>query len=125
MALNTRMLGYIFLGGVLGTMLRYLIFEVIQTMAEFPTYELIALFIVNMLGAFFLGITARYPYFQLETCRNLWGVGFAGAFTTMSAVTMFIDFQGFSWEIAVMLLAGVVVYGFGFELGRRAAKKQS
>jgi CrcB protein len=119
------MLGYIFLGGVLGTMLRYLIFEVIQTMAEFPTYELIALFIVNMLGAFFLGITARYPYFQLETCRNLWGVGFAGAFTTMSAVTMFIDFQGFSWEIAVMLLAGVVVYGFGFELGRRAAKKQS
>lgn len=125
MALNTRMLGYIFLGGVLGTMLRYLIFEVIQTMAEYPTYELIALFIVNMLGAFFLGITARYPYFQLETCRNLWGVGFAGAFTTLSAVTMFIDFQGFSWEIAVMLLAGVVVYGFGFELGRRAAKKQS
>ena len=119
---NRTLIGYVFLGGVLGTMLRYLIFEVIAGMAEYPTYELIALYVVNLLGAFFLGITARYPYFQLETCRNLWGVGFAGSFTTLSAVTMFIDREGLGWNIAMMLVLGVVVYGIGYWLGRKAAK---
>lgn len=123
MAHNRILFGYVFLGGVLGTMLRYLLFELIATLAEYPTYELIALFVVNLLGAFFLGVTARYPYFQLETCRNLWGVGFAGAFTTMSAVTLFIDFEGFGIEIALMLLLGFLLYWAGFTIGRRAAKR--
>ena len=114
------MLGYIFIGGALGTMIRYLIFTLSIGLAEYPTYELIALFIVNLLGAFFLGITARHPYFQLESCRNLWGVGFAGSFTTMSALTMFIDYQGLSWEIGAMLVLGVLLYGLGYRIGRKA-----
>ena len=124
MALNSRMLGYIFLGGMLGTMLRFMIHELIAGMAEYPTYELIALSIVNLLGALFLGFTARYPYFQLETCRNLWAVGFAGSFTTLSAVTLFIDAEGFSWEIVAMLLGGVIFYGIGYRVGRKLASKK-
>jgi fluoride ion exporter CrcB/FEX len=123
--IKAKLLGYVFLGGVLGTMLRYLIFEAMAGLANYPTYELIALFIVNLTGAFFLGITARYPYFQLETCRNLWGVGFAGSFTTMSALTLWIDYQGLSVEVIAMLAAGFALYWFGFEIGRKAARRQS
>jgi len=123
--IKAKLLGYVFLGGVLGTMLRYLIFEAMAGLASYPTYELIALFIVNLTGAFFLGLTARYPYFQLETCRNLWGVGFAGSFTTMSALTLWIDYQGLGVEVVAMLAAGFGLYWFGFELGRKAARRQS
>ena len=125
MPIKAKLLGYVFLGGVLGTMLRYLIFEAIAGLASYPTYELIALFIVNLTGAFFLGITARYPYFQSEVCRNLWGVGFAGSFTTMSALTLWIEYQGPSIQVAAMLAAGFALYWAGFELGRKAARRQS
>ena len=125
MPIKAKLLSYVFLGGVLGTMLRYLIFEAMAGLASYPTYELIALFIVNLSGAFFLGLTARYPYFQLETCRNLWGVGFAGSFTTMSALTLWIDYQGLGVEVVAMLAAGFGLYWFGFELGRKAARRQS
>lgn len=121
---NWRMLGYVFLGGSLGTMLRYLIFELINESISYPTGELIAIFIVNLIGSYFLGLTARHPYFQFEWCRNLWGVGFAGGFTTMSAVTLFVDYNSLTYEFAVMLFAGVVLYGVGFRQGRRAAKKR-
>lgn len=122
---NWRMLGYVFLGGSLGTMLRYLLFEVINETFEYPTGELIALFVVNLLGSYFMGLTARHPYFQTEWCRNLWGVGFAGGFTTMSAVTLFIDYNFLTYEFAIMLFAGVVLYGIGYRQGRRKAKKVS
>lgn len=121
---NWRMLGYVFLGGTLGTMLRYLIFELINESISYPTGELIAIFIVNLIGSYFLGLTARHPYFQFEWCRNLWGVGFAGGFTTMSAVTLFVDYNFLTYEFAVMLFAGVILYGVGFRQGRIAAKKR-
>ncbi len=121
---NWRMLGYVFLGGSLGTMLRYLIFEVINLNFDYPVGELTAIFVVNMIGSYFLGLTARHPYFQLEWCRNLWGVGFAGGFTTMSAVTLFVDYNFLTYEFAVMLLGGVMLYGIGYHQGRRVAKKR-
>ncbi len=122
---NWRMLGYVFLGGTLGTMLRYLIFELINESISYPTGELIAIFIVNLIGSYFLGLTARHPYFQFEWCRNLWGVGFAGGFTTMSAVTLFVDYNFLTSEFAIMLFAGVILYGIGYRQGRRVAKKRA
>ena len=83
---NWRMAGYVFIGGALGTMLRYFLSEAISVTAEFPTGELIALTTINLLGAHFLGLTARLPYFQTLWCKWLWAYGFAGGFTTMSAV---------------------------------------
>jgi fluoride ion exporter CrcB/FEX len=105
-------------------MLRYLIFELIALQQAYPMAELIAIFLVNMLGSLFLGITARAPYFQQESCRNLWGLGFAGGFTTMSAVTLFIDSQSLTWEFAVMLFGGVAMYGIGFKVGKQLAKEE-
>ena len=124
MSAKLNMVGYVFLGGALGTMLRYLIFELMALQQAYPLAELTAIFLVNMLGSLFLGITARHPYFQTETCRNLWGLGFAGGFTTMSAVTLLIDYQGLSWEFAVMLFGGVFMYGVGYRVGRQLAKEQ-
>jgi fluoride exporter len=117
------MVGYVFLGGALGTMLRYLISELINLNIDYPSGELIAMTVVNLLGAYFLGLTAKYPYFQSLGCKNLWAYGFAGGFTTMSAVTLFIDSQGLSWEIAAMMFVGVLAYGIGYRQGRLAAKK--
>jgi fluoride ion exporter CrcB/FEX len=124
MSAKLKMVGYVFLGGALGTMLRYLLFELIALQQAYPLAELTAIFLVNMLGSLFLGITARAPYFQTETCRNLWGLGFAGGFTTMSAVTLLIDYQGLTWEFAVMLFGGVFMYGAGYRVGRQLAKEQ-
>jgi fluoride ion exporter CrcB/FEX len=124
MSAKLNMVGYVFLGGALGTMLRYLLFELIALQQSYPMAELTAIFLVNMLGSVFLGITARAPYFQTETCRNLWGLGFAGGFTTMSAVTLLIDYQGLTWEFAVMLFGGVFMYGVGYRVGRQLAKEQ-
>jgi len=124
MSAKLKMVGYVFLGGALGTMLRYLIFELIALQQAYPMAELTAIFLVNMLGSLFLGITARAPYFQTETCRNLWGLGFAGGFTTMSAVTLLIDYQGLTWEFAVMLFGGVFMYGVGYRVGRQLTKEQ-
>lgn len=125
MSSNLKMIGYVFLGGALGTMLRYLIFELIALQQAYPAAELTAIFLVNMLGSFFLGLTAKHPYFQLESCRNLWGLGFAGGFTTMSAVTLYIDYQSLTWEFAVMLFGGLVFYGIGHRFGRQLAKERS
>jgi len=122
---SMKMAGYVFLGGALGSMLRYLLSEVISLNAEFPTSELIALTTVNLLGAYFLGLTARLPYFQTLWCKWLWAYGFAGGFTTMSAVTLFIDIHGLTWEIFAMLLAGVAVYGAGWHQGRRVQQRQT
>jgi fluoride exporter len=120
---NWRMVGYVFVGGALGTMLRYLISEVISLNIAYPSGELIAITVVNMLGAYLLGLAAKLPYFQSFFCKNLWAHGFAGGFTTMSAVTLFIDSQGLSWEIAAMMFFGVLAYGIGYRQGRLAAKE--
>ncbi len=124
MPFNAKSLGFVFLGGVIGTMLRYLIFEAMGPLSSQPTLELVALFIVNLTGTFFLGLTARYPYFQTDIRRNLWGVGFAGSFTTMSAVTLWIESQNSSREVIFMLAAGFALYWAGFEVGRKLARKQ-
>jgi fluoride ion exporter CrcB/FEX len=123
MSANWRMVGYVFLGGALGTILRYLIFELIALQQVYPAAELTAIFLVNMMGSLFLGITARAPVFQTDATKNFWGLGFAGGFTTMSAVSLFVDYQGLTWEFAVMLFGGVFMYGLGFRVGKQLAKE--
>ena len=117
------MVGYVFLGGALGTMLRYLLSDLISLNFDYPSGELIALTVVNLIGAYVLGLAAKMPFFQSFFCRNFLAAGFAGGFTTMSAVTLFIDSQGLGWEIGAMMFFGVLAYGIGYRQGRLAAKK--
>ena len=43
----------------------------------------------------------------------------------MSALTVFIDSEGLSPEIALMLFVGVICYAIGWHQGRRAAKRRA
>jgi CrcB protein len=125
MSFKARMLGYLFLGGALGSMARYVVFEAMQAGFTSPQAELFALSFVNLTGSWFLGLSARYPGLQSPWCRNLWGLGFAGGFTTMSGITLFVDSQGLSWPIALMLFAGLLSYGIGFRQGQWFSRRQA
>lgn len=118
-----RKIAYVFLGGFLGTLARYFISEAILSADPSELGELTWLYVVNLLGAFFFGVIAKHPFFASENRRNLWGVGFAGGFTTMSAVTTFVDYHGLlnAW-VGLMMLFGLGVYGAGYRLGRLEAK---
>lgn len=123
MTLNWRRVGYVFLGGSLGTMLRIFVAELAALNLSGQTAEFVYLFVVNLLGAFALGVMAKHPYFTRQSCRDLWGVGFAGAFTTMSAVSYLITVGGNWWLISGMAVSGLLLYAIGFRIGRRAARR--
>ena len=115
--------GYIFLGGALGAMARYMLMEL--AIINFPNEigQLISLFVVNLLGAYLLGLTMRHPRFN-DWCKSLWGTGFAGGFTTMSGVTVFMAVTDLDEWIWGMLLAGFMAFSIGFRQGRIAKRKQ-
>jgi fluoride exporter len=123
MTLNWRRVGYVFLGGSLGTMLRIFIADLAKLNLSGQTAEYVYLFVVNLAGAFALGVMAKHPYFTRQSCRDLWAVGFAGGFTTMSAVSVLIEGDGIWWLILTMTGAAIVLYGIGFRIGRRIAKR--
>ena len=125
MAISFRVMGYIFIGGALGSMARYLIFELSNSTFRNAIAELITLSVVNIAGAYFLGLANKHPYFQSVFCKNIWAVGFAGGFTTMSGVTLFMAMENFDSWIWLMLGIGFIAYRFGLRHGRNFAKKES
>ncbi len=78
------MIAYIALGGILGTLARYLVQGVIQTRAgAFPTGTLA----INIAGSLLLGFIVRFATGSALVSPELRGgltIGFCGAFTTMS-----------------------------------------
>ena len=91
------MIAYITLGGIVGTLARYLVQGVIQTRAgAFPAGTLA----INIAGSFLLGFIARYATGSTVVSPELRGgltIGFCGAFTTMST---------FSYETIALLQDG-------------------
>lgn len=79
------MLGYIALGGLIGTIARYLVQGWIQgARSEFPVGTLL----VNVVGSFLVGFVIRYGTGAALLSPELRAgltIGFCGAFTTMSA----------------------------------------
>lgn len=71
-------------GGVLGTLSRYKLSTVINSKnkGKFP----LGIFLVNMLGAFLLGLVLKYG--NDKNVYTLLGDGFLGAFTTFSTFMM-------------------------------------
>lgn len=74
--------------------------------------QLAALFVVNLLGSAFLGYANASKRFQSDAAGSFWKVGFAGGFTTMSALALITTpFQPASILVAAtMMLTGVAVY---------------
>lgn len=125
MLANWRVAGLVFLGGAIGSMLRHVLHDYIAGFFEFPQSEIIALSVVNLLGSYFLGLVTRHPLFFGNMRQAFFGTGFAGGFTTMSAVTMFIVVEDLTSDIALMLFGAVICFAAGWHQGRRAAKKRA
>lgn len=123
MTLDWRRVGYVFLGGSLGSMLRISVADLARLNLSGHSAEYVYLFVVNLMGAFALGIMAKHPYFAPPSRRDLWAMGFAGGFTTMSAVSVIIEGDGIWWLILTMMGTAIVLYGIGFRIGRRFAKR--
>lgn len=112
-----RVLLLTFLGGALGTALRYgLSLAVADT--------LLVLFAVNLLGAAALGWFNGDDRFFTDERRAFWSVGFAGGFTTMSGVSMFLFFGFFSISAPLIWVALMFALGFGaYWLALNSAQK--
>ncbi len=78
------MIAYIALGGIFGTVARYLVQGVIQTRSgAFPSGTLA----INIAGSLLLGFIVRFATGSTVVSPELRGgltIGFCGAFTTMS-----------------------------------------
>ena len=78
------MITYITVGGILGTLARYLVQGALQTRAGgFPTGTLA----INLVGSFLIGFIMRFATGSTVVSPELRGgltIGFCGAFTTMS-----------------------------------------
>ena len=78
------MIAYIVLGGILGTLARYVLQGALQTRGgAFPTGTLA----INLAGSFLIGFIMRFATGSTVVTPELRGgltIGFCGAFTTMS-----------------------------------------
>jgi CrcB protein len=101
-----------FFGGAIGTLLRWLISENNSTLT--------ALWIVNVSGAILVGVFAGHIWFKTESRRAFWSTGFAGGFTTMSAVAILPLSPGFdAVSVAAMVFVGLAGYWLGQKIGAR------
>jgi CrcB protein len=82
---SKQLLPLLFIGGALGTSLRYTIEILFGTM---PQGQILVTSIVNLLGAALLGFVSAHKYFSGTTKQSFWGVGFLGGFTTMSGLAV-------------------------------------
>jgi len=101
-----------FSGGALGSLLRFAIAEVNST--------LVALWIVNILGALFVGFFAGHKWFKTESRRAFFSTGLAGGFTTMSAIAILPLGPNFdAISIGAMVAVGMAAYWLGLKIGSR------
>jgi CrcB protein len=111
----------VFIGGGLGSLARYLIGSGLEVTVGSATAGMLSLFLVNVAGAFFLGIVSFHPFFANEKKKSFWGSGFAGGFTTMSGVALFVYQQSSVTITSVMFALGFFAFAAGVALGKKEA----
>ena len=119
MKASLQNLALVFLGGAIGTAARYAVSVTVPALGM--------LFFVNLLGAAFLGLVNSHKVFESQNSKAFWGIGFAGGFTTMSGVALWLVSQTEGAilapvTIAVMFATGVVAYFGGLRLGKLGAE---
>ena len=81
---NLKNLLYVFLGGGIGSVFRYIISIKLDQELPYGT------FLVNIMGCFLIGVV--YGVFEKELINNptkiLWAAGFCGGFTTFSSLIL-------------------------------------
>ncbi|MEZ5046819.1 MAG: fluoride efflux transporter CrcB [Chitinophagaceae bacterium] len=103
----------VFLGGGLGSLLRYAISLLpISTSSLFP-YKT---FFINCIGSFFIGVLMYYfQALQSNTWKLLLATGFCGGFTTFSAFSFetLQLFQQQQYLIAILYILLSILLGIG------------
>jgi CrcB protein len=111
----------VFLGGGLGSLFRYALGSGLELSLGSTLAGMLSLFIVNVTGALFLGIVSFHPFFANENRKSFWGSGFAGGFTTMSGVALFVYQQSSLTITSVMFALGFFAFAAGVALGKKKA----
>ena len=123
MKATPKLLLAVFLGGAIGSVLRFGIGVFIPSI-----YSLV---FVNLAGAAFLGFvngrgSRGFGLFSTHVSRGFWGAGFAGGFTTMSGLAQVFALQVLAGQllvaaayIAAQFFLGVAVYVLAFKLAGR------
>ena len=101
MKLSGKVIAFTFVGGFVGTSLRYLLDLI-------PNVAFVNFWVVNLLGAIAIAIFNELAWFNTPERRALFVSGFAGGFTTMSGLTMLLLY---AWQqVVVQLVLGVAIY---------------
>lgn len=100
-----------FAGGALGSAARFFI------STDMP--QELWLWVVNLLGTLLLGYVQVNRAFESKASQSFWATGFAGGFTTLSALITFQSFGGDSTFVylAAQIALGLTVYWIGRILG--------
>jgi CrcB protein len=125
---SRQLLPLVFIGGALGTSLRYAIELFVGNL---PQGQIILTSFVNLLGAALLGFVSVHKFFASPSRQGLWGVGFLGGFTTMSGLAVITAGSdlGLSavgpiyWLLVLMqLVTGVAAYRLGLVMAGAGKK---
>ena len=92
--------------------------------------QLAMLFVVNLVGAAFLGFVNSSSVFASDSSKAFWGIGFAGGFTTMSGVALWVvassaDAFLAPFTVIVMFISGVAAYLLALRLGSRLDRNRN
>ncbi len=116
MTVSAKIIHLTFLGGALGSLVRFGIF--------IGFGDLPSVIFVNLVGAALIGWLNGNKKYDTDELNALWKIGFAGGFTTMSgfAALIVIYTQGIG-PIAILLallvtLLGLGAYWFAFVISR-------
>ena len=106
-----------FLGGALGTLIRFALF---LTFGDLPS-----VIFVNLVGAGLIGWLNGNKKFDNDIQNALWKTGFAGGFTTMSGVAIWLVVtDGFTAAGAALVFGQIAIGLDAYWLALRAAKKR-
>ena len=110
MTLSARVVLLTFVGGALGTVLRWSLSFAIDS-----SFWAIAL--VNLLGAFAIGFFNGHRYFHTDARRALYSIGFCGGFTTLSGLMAVAVSPASGLMVGLEFVLGIGVYLLGRRTG--------
>ena len=109
-----RNLFYIFIGGGLGSVMRFLVSNYTQKLWNINTFP-VGTFVVNMIGCFFIGIFSAYFLKVDNYLKFLLITGFCGGFTTFSTFSAenISLWENGNYAILILYILLSVIVGFG------------
>lgn len=117
---NAQIIRLTFLGGALGTLLRFTLWAFLG--------DLPSVILVNLIGSALIGWFNGNKNNDTDTFNALWKIGFAGGFTTMSGFASLIvlyanGIGAITFIYALLITAfGLGAYWLAFSISRKRAR---